>query len=314
MRGAATLPGLGKGARIGVFDAGIGGVPFAALLRRRAPQHDIVYLGDAARRPYGPQSAADVTRYVAQAERFFAEAACDAWVVACNTASVVTPLALRGSLPCIDMVSAAQRVAPSPERGRLAVLATAGTVASGVLPRALPDHDVVQIATEDLLRLAEEGGGDDPVRLRSLVRQALQEVRDAGCRAAVLACTDFTCIGDLMAEVAEELAGEPVGPTAFTGGAPPWACTLIDPLEGALELLLDALDDITTPPADGRGPGELSAARHDRLCMTGEHPVDARRYAADEFQLALPPVEIVDLPAAEDPVTGSTGTPNTPHP
>lgn len=265
-------------ASVGVFDAGIGGLPLASALRRRAPQHRLVYLGDAARRPYGPRPAAEVARFLGEAERFFLRAGCDVWVIACNTASVVAGDAGIGALPCVDMVSAVRESVRTAPEGPVGVLATAGTVASGVLPRALPDRGVFQVATEELLRLAEEGGGDDPVRLGRLAEQAMAEVIGAGCTSAVLACTDFTCILDTMRAAAP---GFPV----------------IDPLTSAVDLTLGLLGDSS----------RASAAEDDLFCLTGPHPVDAVAFARQTCGLALPPVRIVSIDGTDSAVQNVFG-------
>ncbi|PKW16169.1 glutamate racemase [Saccharopolyspora spinosa] len=254
------------GGSVGIFDAGIGGLPLAAMLRRRAPQHRLVYLGDAARRPYGPRPGAEVARFLGQAEQFFVRAGCDAWVIACNTASVVAAEADVGAIPFVDMVSAVREAVRMAPVGPVGVLATAGTVASGALPRALPEREVFQVATEELLRLAEEGGGDDPVRLRRLARRAMEQITAAGCASAVLACTDFTCILDAMR------AAEP-------------GFALIDPVESAADLTLGLLQK----------PGSPRAGQEDLFCLTGPHPTDGVAFAWDAFGLTLPPVRTVTI-------------------
>lgn len=249
---------------VGVFDAGVGGIPIAALLQQ-AGLH-IVYLGDSGRRPYGPQTRDAVGRYVAQAERFFAAVGCDAWVIACNTASVVADAATSGLLPRVDMVGAVAAEFPRSGGGPLGLLATAGTVKSGAFPRALPSYNVHQIATEDLLRLAEEGS-EDHSGLQMLAGQAFDRLRALGCTTAVLACTDFTCIMPDLEAVA--------------GGL-----TLVDPLHSAVRLVLERLA-VTESNRDG--------VVGDRLVLTGPHPVDVQSYALTRFGLTLPAPDYVDL-------------------
>ncbi|MGV9799852.1 glutamate racemase [Mycobacterium sp. NPDC003449] len=252
-------------ATVGIFDAGIGGLPLASMMRKRAPQHRIVYLGDAARRPYGPRPAAEVARFVAEEERFFVTQGCDVWVIACNTASVVAADALRRTIPAIDMLTAIEAAARDTPPGPVGVLATAGTVASGVVPRVLTGRVVHQLATEDLLRLAEEGITDR--RVDPLIGEAVHFLREHHCGTAVLACTDFTCILDRLRSAAGNIR-------------------LLDPLDTAVELVLEHLDGCSSraPRAEG-----------DRLCLTGRHPVDVERYAAETYGLDLGPATYVTL-------------------
>lgn len=261
----------GKPPVAGVFDAGIGGLPVAARLAARGCQ--IVYLGDSGRRPYGPQQNDAVAGYVAEAEQFFADAGCDFWVIACNTASVVAPQALRGLLPCVDMVGAVLHRYPPGGSGPLGLIATAGTVASGEFSSRLEGYDVHALATEELLRIAEEGGGDSAV-VRSLAAVAFEQLRAELCTEVVLACTDFTCVLDDLAAVADNLV-------------------LFDPIDAVLELADAQIRDLRerTP---GIGPSH-------RLVLTGPHPVDVPAYARTEFGLTLSDPEYLTLGPARSP-------------
>ena len=263
-----TEPNSAPAATIGVFDAGIGGLPLASIVRRRAPQHSLVYLGDAARRPYGPRPAAEITDYVAEAEQFFAEAGCDVWAVACNTASVILEGQTARLIPRVDMLMANQVAALAAPEGTIGVVATAGTVASGAVSRAIPGRDVRELATEELLRLAEIDGGDDPVVLRALIDDAVATLCGWNCTSMMLSCTDFTCVLEPIVAAADGLA-------------------VIDPLHAAADLVLETAAGIAATPRPAHG---------DRLCLTGTHEVDIRQVARDTYGLDLPPVDYVQLP------------------
>jgi glutamate racemase len=255
---------------VGVFDAGIGGLPLAAAIRRARPDVGIVYLADSARRPYGPQPQHAIKGYMAEVAAFFDAAGVDLWAVACNTASVAVRDIPIGRAARIDMVQAVRRAASRAGIPRIGLLATASTVASGVMVEALPDYEVTQVATEDLLRLAEVGS-TDRAAIQRLSLEAIKQLRESGCNTAILACTDFTPVLPMMAEVAG-------------------AMTLIDPLEAARDLTLETIAEPCEPlAADG-------AHALDRLCLTGPHPVNVREYARDELGLELPHPEIVTLP------------------
>jgi glutamate racemase len=241
------------GQRVGVFDAGIGGLPVARELIRALPSVSICYLADSSRRPYGPQPHADVAGYVREAEEFFVRQGVDAWVIACNTASVVAPDSVDRRLPCVEMVEAIGRVLPRDTVGPIALLGTKGTVASGVIPRRYPDLTWVSIATERLLRYAEEGIVDAP-DVDELLTGLGTRLAEAGASHAVLACTDYTCVLPTM--------------TARLPGV-----TLLDPLAGAVEAVVDLLP----PPRDAAFPG--SHELHD----TGFHPVDIGRLAEQTY-------------------------------
>lgn len=262
---------FGTGRTVGVFDAGIGGLPIAKRIRTAAPGASILYLGDTARRPYGPQPREAIMRYVSQVERFMSDADVDVWIIACNTASVVAEETLVGLLPFVDMVAAATSCVSPETLGPIGVLGTEGTIASGAFTRALPDFEVLGVAAEELLRLAELGGGDDPALLYQLAHKCAAALIESHVTTTILACTDFTCILPTMEQ-------------AFGAGM-----KLIDPADRAVELACDILHS----PSDASG--SEPSTRRDRLCFTAPAPIDARAYARDQFELEMPDPEYVTL-------------------
>ncbi|MCX4469599.1 aspartate/glutamate racemase family protein [Micromonospora sp. NBC_01655] len=260
---------------VGVFDAGIGGLPIARALTRRLPGVAISYLADSGRRPYGPQPGATVARYVRQAERFFAGKGVDVWVIACNTASVVAPATNERLVPCVDMVEAVGRVLPPVAAGRVALLGTLGTIVSGAIPRAYPDHDWVPMPTEALLRHAEEGDARSPAVL-DLLRRLRDEVDQSGATHAVLACTDYTCILPAMADALPGIA-------------------LLDPLDGAVRAVCDIVRSRSTDEA----PTAFRESRGHEFAVTGHHPVDIPTLARETYGLEFTTTVTINLELTE---------------
>jgi glutamate racemase len=172
---------------IGVFDSGFGGLTVLRSLIRRLPGYDYFYLGDSARAPYGSRSLQMVHSFTREAVEFLFEAGCPLVVLACNTASaqalrtlqqrhlpahrpdrrilgVVRPSAeaLAGLPPgAIPGVTA-----PSVASGTVAVLGTAGTVASGSyaleLAKLAPRLKLIQQACPLWVPLVEAGETSGP--------------------------------------------------------------------------------------------------------------------------------------------------------
>jgi glutamate racemase len=158
-------------APIGVFDSGIGGLSVLAALLQELPHERFVYLGDTARLPYGTKSAHTVARYAVQAAQALTERGVKCLVVACNTAASVGLDAVRaaaGGLPVIGVIEpGAQAACAATRSGHIAVIATEATVRGGAYPREIlrrrADARVVQLATQLLVALAEEGLAEGPV-------------------------------------------------------------------------------------------------------------------------------------------------------
>lgn len=197
-------------ARIGIFDSGVGGLTVQRAILKALPWVDTVYLGDTARVPYGTKSAETVSAYSVRNAQVLASYRIDILVVACNTASAVALPALREklSVPVLGVVEPGARVAAEVSTGgRIGVIGTQGTIASGAYQEAIralrPDATVFAQACPLLVPLAEEGWTDpDDEVVAAVVRRYLAPVREAKVDTLVLGCTHYPL---LEAAIAREL-------------------------------------------------------------------------------------------------------------
>ncbi|MCB9662655.1 MAG: aspartate/glutamate racemase family protein [Alphaproteobacteria bacterium] len=153
--------------RIGIFDSGIGGLTVLAAARQAMPGHELVYLGDTARIPYGTRSPLTVVRYsLAVASHLVQHERVEALVVACNTASTHALPALQAACQALD-IPVFGVVEPGVEAaleahtgGAVAVLGTAGTV-GGVRTSGRPGRTGAHAggARRPLPALRAAGGG-----------------------------------------------------------------------------------------------------------------------------------------------------------
>ena len=184
-------------APVGVFDSGVGGLTVLRALAAALPHEDFLYLGDTARLPYGTKSAATVARYSVRAAESLVARGIKALVVACNTASATALPALRerfADLPVIGVIEPGARAAcESSASGRIAVLATEGTVQGGAYERAIlalrPDANVTQVACQVFVALAEEGWSEGAA-VDAVTERYLAHL-DARVDTVVLGCTHF---------------------------------------------------------------------------------------------------------------------------
>jgi len=162
--------------------------------------------------PYGTKSPDVVTQYSIRNARLLVEQDVEMLVVACNTASAVALPALRAAfdIPVLGVVEPGARAAARVTRtGRVGVLGTQSTVASGAYQRSLaeliPGVVVTARACPLFVPLAEEGwtSADDEV-VRLVARRYLAPVREAGVDTVVLGCTHYPL---LAGAIAAELPG-----------------------------------------------------------------------------------------------------------
>jgi len=187
----------GHSGAIGIFDSGMGGLTVLAQIAARLPGESVVYLGDTARVPYGTKSAETIVRYARACAEVLLERGIKLLVAACNTACACALPALQESLdvPVIGVIGPGARAAVQRTRsGRIGIIGTAATVASGAYPAAIaalmPRARVASQACPLFVPLAEEGWVEGEVPAL-VARRYLEGLRGAGIDTLVLGCTHY---------------------------------------------------------------------------------------------------------------------------
>ncbi|NNN19618.1 MAG: glutamate racemase, partial [Acidimicrobiaceae bacterium] len=130
---------------IGIFDSGFGGLTIVRALVDLVPNESLVYLGDSARYPYGPRRPSEVVSFSHQITRYLiSNYDVKMVIVACNTASSVAldSLKERFDRPILGVIGPGVRSAVvASQSGRLGVIGTVGTVASGAYQREIESLD-----------------------------------------------------------------------------------------------------------------------------------------------------------------------------
>lgn len=179
------------------------------VLEKTLPRRQFIYLGDTARLPYGTKSPETVERYAIKAARLLLHRRISALVVACNTASAVALPALRaelGPLPVFGVVEpGAEAACKMSVNGRIAVLATEGTVRGGAYARAVlalrPDARVLARSASLLVALAEDLEGQDHAMCDLIIRQSLRGFFGSfGADTLLLGCTHFPALSGFFAK------------------------------------------------------------------------------------------------------------------
>lgn len=196
------------GDAVGVFDSGVGGLTVLRQIALALPDEPLLYLGDTARVPYGTKSPDTVVRYARACTRLLVERGVKLLVVACNTASAYALDVLREEVdvPVIGVVEpGAARAVSATRNGRIGVVGTAGTIASGQYTAAItarmPDADVYTQACPLFVPLAEEGWTAGPVP-RQVAERYLAPVLAANVDTLVLGCTHYPLLKGVVGEVA----------------------------------------------------------------------------------------------------------------
>lgn len=184
---------------IGVFDSGMGGLTTVRELERRLPHEDIVYFGDTGRVPYGGRSSETILRYARQDVAFLRTFDLKAIVIACGTVSSIAldELSKECPMPVIGVVEpAAKAAAKATQNGKVGLIGTKNTIASGSYERILrelrPGTEVTARACPLFVPLVENGRfrkGDPLVEL--VVAEYLEPFQAAGVDTMILGCTHY---------------------------------------------------------------------------------------------------------------------------
>jgi glutamate racemase len=189
---------------IGIFDSGIGGLTVVKAVEQLLPKVPFLYLGDTARLPYGNKSAETVIRYALEDAAFLVKEGATMLVVACNTMSSVAIPALKKAyptLPIIDVIEPAIQEALKITAGRIGVIGTRATVASGVYQARLKERHakatIFAQACPLLVPLVEENWLDRPVT-KMVVRGYLSGLKHKSIDSLILGCTHYPLLRSLI--------------------------------------------------------------------------------------------------------------------
>jgi len=192
---------------IGVFDSGIGGLTVVRELMRQLPHESLIYFGDTARVPYGNKSPETVRRFSREILDFLVERDVKLVVVACNTASAhaLEELQRVATVPVEGVIEPGARAGVAASRsGRIGVIGTAGTIASGAYERAIHSvngkADVTARACPLFVPLVEEGWLDHPAS-RLIAEEYLAPLEKHRIDTLVLGCTHYPLLKPLIASV-----------------------------------------------------------------------------------------------------------------
>jgi len=276
----AAVASLDRSLPVAVFDSGVGGLTVLHECLVSLPHEDFVYLGDTARFPYGDRSREELRAFARELAHILLDRGAKLLVVACNAATSAALPALReeldGRVPVVGVVSPESRLAAAVTRnGRVGLIATPVTVASGAYARALaeasPTSELHAVASAELAPLIQEGGDVDH-RVVSCVEGLCRPLRAASVDTVILGCTHYP----LVRPVLQRALGRGVA-IVSSGQA--------------------IADDVEARLREAGLANDLDRRGEYRFLATGE-PEDFRRLGIRFLQLPIGEVEHVEVSAS----------------
>jgi glutamate racemase len=192
---------------IGVFDSGVGGLTVLREIRRQMPAERLIYVADLEHFPYGPRSQAQVRGLALDIIGMLAGMDTKLVVIACNTATAAALHAARErfDIPVVGVIApGAQAAAAATRNGRVAVLSTEGTRASGEYVHAIreanPGIVVLSEVAADLVAIVESGDADTPTADAALA-PVLERIFEWRADTLVLGCTHYPLLRPALRRV-----------------------------------------------------------------------------------------------------------------
>jgi glutamate racemase len=194
---------------VGVFDSGVGGLTVLHELLVSLPSEDYLYLGDTARFPYGERTQDELRAFSIEIAEHLLGAGAKLLVIACNSASAAAVEAVERHLAAcgrdVDVIGvlrpAAQMAVVASHTGRVGLLATPATVASGAYERAVaaldPHVHLESVACPDLAPIIQGGFpfDDDVVET---VRAYCVPLREARVDTVILGSTHYPLCAPIL--------------------------------------------------------------------------------------------------------------------
>jgi glutamate racemase len=192
---------------IGVFDSGVGGLTVLREIRHQMPAEALIYVADLEHFPYGPRSQGQVRGIAMEIIGMLAGMDTKLVVIACNTATAAALHVARErfDIPVVGVIApGAQAAAAATRNGRVAVLSTEGTRASGEYVQAIkeanPGIAVLSEVAADLVEIVEDGDADTP-RADAALRPVLERIFDWRADTLVLGCTHYPLLRPALGRV-----------------------------------------------------------------------------------------------------------------
>jgi glutamate racemase len=194
---------------VAVFDSGVGGLTVLHELLVSLPTEDYVYLGDTARFPYGDRGQDELRAFAIEIAEHLLDVGAKLLVVACNAASSAALDALElhigERIDVIGVVKPATQLAVAGSRtGRIGLLATPATVASGAYERAVSGADahvhLESVACPDLAPIIQ-GGFPFDEHVVDTVRGYCAPLKAASVDTVILGCTHYPLVAPLLQRI-----------------------------------------------------------------------------------------------------------------
>src|SRR4051794_15557000 len=193
-----------------MFDSGVGGLTVLHECLVSLPEEDYVYLGDTAWFPYGTKDPEALRARIRSIAETLLGGRAKLLVIACNTATaigtdVAKEVASTHGVEVVPVVEPQAEIAAAiTDSGKVGVLATPNTVASGSYHRALEGQgralEVTEVEAPDLAPFIQDGSPFDESVL-AMARAYCAPLRRAEVDTLILGCTHYPLVAPMLQRI-----------------------------------------------------------------------------------------------------------------
>ncbi len=182
---------------IGVMDSGVGGLTVLKEIVKILPNESYLFIGDQANLPYGQKTPETVKKLSKRIADYMINQGIKLFVIACNTATSAAFDYLSQTLPVpvIGVIQpGAESAVKASHNGQIGVIATNGTVKSGIYERVIKalNHSAraYSLGCPEFVTMVEHGQAGTE-QAQAAVDQQLAYFADKPIDTMVLGCTHF---------------------------------------------------------------------------------------------------------------------------
>ncbi len=195
---------------VAMFDSGVGGLTVLHECLVSLPEEDFVYLGDTAMFPYGSRDPERLRERIVSIAELLLGRGAKLLVIACNTATaigedVAREVGARSGVEVVPVVEPQAEIAAAiTDSGRVGVLATPNTVASGAYRRALEAEgrplEVTEVEAPMLAPFIQDGSPFDE-QVMAMAREYCAPLKQAGVDTLILGCTHYPLVAPMLQRI-----------------------------------------------------------------------------------------------------------------
>lgn len=195
---------------VAMFDSGVGGLTVLHECLVSLPEEDFVYLGDTAWFPYGTRDPEALRERIALIAELLLDRGAKLLVIACNTATAIGTDVARAAagvrgVEVVPVVEPQAEIAAAiTDNGKVGVLATPNTVASGAYRRALEAEgrplEVTEVEAPELAPFIQQGSPFDE-SVMAMARAYCEPLKRAEVDTLILGCTHYPLVMPMLQRI-----------------------------------------------------------------------------------------------------------------